>query len=253
MIGNATAHIREIAEQFEIDLTEVSGSGNNGRILISDIEPLVDSQVRGINGVRYQENNANQEAYERTFSEHHEWQYIENQQSGDAVDCIDENGIRRELKFDWQSILESNQTAYIELQQGIGYRQIASGYLLTRQQADRFVIINDHTIWEFSIQDLDRMIQENILEITDDSRPLIRMVATRPGAGGNQGGFGSKGLSVPFSILDRFCTEKRINPVSRDFVWWVPNNDRWRQLIDLGDIDTSNCTCCNGDSRAYGD
>ncbi len=253
MIENVSARVLELAEEFGLDLTGVSGTGNGGRILKADITPQINSIVRGENRERYEENNENQAEYERRFCQYYNWEYIEYQQPGDAVDCIDQEGTKRELKFDWSSILDTNQSAYIELQQGVGIEQSASGYLLAKEQADRFVIINDHTVWEFTIEDMDRMILENFLLTTEDSRPTIRIVSSGMGVGGNQGSFGTKGISIPFQIVDRYCTEKRANPLARDYPWWIPFGDRWRRLIDIDRIDTSNCTCCNEDSRAYDD
>ena len=204
MIENASARVLELAEEFGLDLTGVLGTGNNGRILIQDITPQINSVVREENLERYEENN-------------------------------------------------ENQAAYIELQQGVGIEESASGYLLAREQEDRYVIINDHTVWEFTIEDMDRMILGNFLLTTEDSRPTIRIVSSGMGVGGNQGSFGTKGISIPFQIVDRYCTEKRANPLARGYPWWISFGDRWKRLIDIGEVDTSNCTCCNSNSRAYDD
>ena len=57
MIENASARVLELAEEFGLDLTGVSGTGNDGRIVIADITPQINSVVREENLERWEENN----------------------------------------------------------------------------------------------------------------------------------------------------------------------------------------------------
>ena len=196
-----------------------------------------------------------QENYEQRFAEALGWTYVEEQEVGVAVDFVDQDENRIEGKFDWQSIERSNHSHYLELMHTLRNEQnrvqwYDSGYRLAREQADYWMIVNDHTIWMFTIAQMDNLLLENLLQVSE-THPL-RPVQTNTGVSGNEYWRKSCGLSIPFELLDQYADSKMRNLVPRTHrieVW----QGKKSPPIELHDLDTSGCTCCDTNSRPYDD
>tara|TARA_A100001037_G_scaffold128846_1_gene116675 strand:- start:205 stop:1182 length:978 start_codon:yes stop_codon:yes gene_type:complete len=258
---------RELALENELQPSDLpkKGSGQNGLFTTRDIRKIIDDRAKKRERKRIEGERAlfrqKQESYEKEFPKRMDWnwRWVENQEQGDSVDYIsEEEGVLRkgasiEVKFDWRSILPYNQSHFLEVQQknkpiierqdGTTYpgkaRWEKSGFCLGMEQADYWMIVNDHTVWILHIERLCELLNENYLT-------LFPLKETRQNVGGNRDWKTCMGFSIPFALLDQYCDLKIRNTVPREKQHIIDE-------IDDEGSDLSGCTCCNGDSRPYDD
>ena len=251
-----TAKARELAEENSLQPSDLpkKGSGKDGNYKVSDVRKAIEE--RRI--IRSQEL---QRQYEREFPARMGWNWdvVEEQKTGTSVDyiCREQgqyisSGDKIEVKFDWGSILHFNQSHFLEIQHKIRHLMTAeggdtylsqprwehSGFRLGVEQAQIWMVVNDHSVWIIRTEDLDQMLRDNIHNL------MIR--ETGKHVGGNEGWRKAIGYSIPFSLIDGICVQKYRNTVPRD-------NEHYVENVDAPNAEEFTCTCCNGDSRAYDD
>jgi len=135
------------------------------------------------------------------------WEYIDNQTKGDGADCIAPDGTMIELKFDWDSVKTENH--YLEYAQSNddGGRWVPSGFPISVDEVELWVVINEDWIRVFRVKLLKRFIWEN--------RSRLKRTRTRAGVNRNRPGQLTKGYLIPFEELDGFLTSKIASPIKR--------------------------------------
>ena len=146
--------------------------------------------------------------HERALAKAMRWTYIEGQQKGSCYDYVTPDGTKIEAKFDWDSIKTGNH--YLEFAQSSdgGRTWVPSGFTLSVDDADLWVVVNDDWIRTLSIEALKRFITEN--------RSGLRITQTRAGVNFNRPGQLSKAYLIPYEILDEYVMDKTASPVTRD-------------------------------------
>jgi hypothetical protein len=262
-----TESARKLALENNLQPSDLpkKGSGVDGKFTVPNVRKAIEKRDKKRFWKRKDEEAAvfrqKQEAYEKEFPKRMgwDWKWVENQKQGDSVDYITEeegileSGASIEVKFDWRSILDYNQSHFLEVQQknrpkytrkdgSIGFGNPIwekSGFCLGIEQANYWMVVNDHTVWIIDIERLHELLNKNFLE-------LFPLKETRANIGGNRDWKTCLGLSIPFALLDEYCAMKLRNNVPRDKQHIV-------EEIDDEGADHSGCTCCNGYSRAYDD
>ena len=146
--------------------------------------------------------------HERALAKAMHWTYIEGQRKGSCYDYVTPDGTKIEAKFDWDSIKTGNH--YLEFAQSSdgGRTWVPSGFTLSADDADLWVIVNDEWMRTLSIESLKRFITEN--------RSSLRITQTRAGVNFNRPGQLSKAYLIPYVILDEHVMDKTPSPVRRD-------------------------------------
>ena len=136
------------------------------------------------------------------------WKYVNYQNAGSSYDFLAPDGSKIEVKFDWDSIDTANH--YLEYAQTSdnGVKWVPSGFSISAEEADLWVIINEEWMRILSIKSMLKMMKEN--------RSSFRIAKTRAGVNHNQAGQFSKAYLVPFEILDNYVILKTESPIKRD-------------------------------------
>ena len=151
-----------------------------------------------------------QQKYEQILASKMGWDYVESQSKGSSYDYRSADGSKIEVKFDWDSIKTENH--YLEYgQTSVGEGgEIPSGFALSAEDADYWVVVNDDLLRMFEINTLKQFVKEN--------RASFRTTRTRVGVNHNREGQFSLGYLLPFELLDKHCLIKIRSPVSRNLV-----------------------------------
>jgi len=149
-----------------------------------------------------------QNRYERALAKAMDWDFVEGQSKGSSYDYITPDGTKIEAKFDWDSIKTGNH--YLEFAQSSdgGRTWVPSGFTLSADDADLWVVVNNDWMRTLSIESLKRFITEN--------RSSLRITQTRAGVNFNRPGQLSKAYLIPYEILDEHVMDKTASPVTRD-------------------------------------
>ena len=149
-----------------------------------------------------------QNRYERELAESMGWDFVEDQSKGSSYDYITPEGTKIEAKCDWDSIKTGNH--YLECAQSSdgGRTWGPSGFTLSADDADLWVVVNNDWMRTLSIESLKHFITEN--------RSSLRITQTRAGVNFNRPGQLSKAYLIPYEILDGYVMEKTASPVTRD-------------------------------------
>ena len=145
--------------------------------------------------------------HERVLAKVMHWAYIEGQTKGSCYDFIAPDGAKIEAKFDWDSIKTGNH--YLEFAQtSDGHKtEIPSGFSLSAEEADYWVVINNDWLRMFEISKLRAFIKSNHLE--------LKVTQTKAGVNHNRPGQFSRAYLIPFEKLDQHCMLKIPSPVTR--------------------------------------
>ena len=149
--------------------------------------------------------------HERALAKAMHWDYIEDQQKGSCYDFIAPDGAKIEAKFDWDSIktgnhyLEFGQTS--DLSKVMTHNWVPSGFSLSAEEADYWVVINNDWLRMFEIAKLRAFIEAN--------RRELKVTRTRAGVNHNRPGQFSRAYLIPFEQLDQHCMLKIASPVTR--------------------------------------
>lgn len=146
--------------------------------------------------------------YERNLAKTMHWKYIENQNIGSSYDFISPDNTKIEAKFDWDSIKTGNH--YLEFAQTSdnGKTWVPSGFALSAEEADYWVVVNEEYIRTFRIEALKNWVKEN--------RSHFKTTQTRSGVNHNRSGQFSKAYLIPFTMLDTICFQKQSSMISRN-------------------------------------
>ena len=146
--------------------------------------------------------------YERALAKAMHWDYIEDQKKGSCYDFIAPDGAKIKAKFDWDSIKTGNH--YLEFAQSSdgGRSWIPSGFTLSADDADLWVVINNDWMRVFTIESLKEFITKN--------RSRLRITTTRAGVNYNHPNQFSKAYLIPYEILDPHALEKTPSPIKRN-------------------------------------
>ena len=149
-----------------------------------------------------------QSVHERALAEAMGWEFVEGQSKGSSYDYVAPDGTKIEAKFDWDSIKTGNH--YLEFSQSSdgGRTWVPSGFTLSADDADLWVVVNDDWMRTLSIESLKRFITGN--------RSSLRITQTRAGVNFNRPGQLSKAYLIPYEILDEHVMDKTASPVTRD-------------------------------------
>lgn len=145
--------------------------------------------------------------YEQILASKMGWDYVVSQSKGSSYDYRAADGSKIEVKFDWDSIKTGNH--YLEYgQTSIGEGgEIPSGFALSAEDADYWVVVNEDLLRMFAINTLKRFVKEN--------RASFRTTRTRVGVNHNREGQFSLGYLLPFELLDKHCLLRKKSPVAR--------------------------------------
>ena len=145
--------------------------------------------------------------HERALAKEMHWTYIEGQRKGSCYDFITPDGTKIEAKFDWDSIKTGNH--YLEFAQSSdgGNTWVPSGFSISADEADLWVVINDEWLRTLSI--------DSIKELLTNNRSELRQTRTRAGVNHNRKGQFSKAYLIPFSLLDQHVMSKTSSPINR--------------------------------------
>ena len=145
--------------------------------------------------------------HERALAKAMHWEYVEAQDKGSCYDFIAPDGARIEAKFDWDSIKTGNH--YLEFAQTSdnGKTWVPSGFALSSEEADYWVIVNEDWIRTLRIDVLRNWLAEE--------RSTLRIRQTRAGVNLNQPGQYSKAYLIPFETIDQLCLSKQRSTISR--------------------------------------
>jgi len=149
-----------------------------------------------------------QSEHEKYLSDVMGWRFIEGQTKGSSYDYIAPDGTKIEAKFDWDSIKTGNH--YLEYAQSSdgGKTWIPSGFSLSADDADLWVVINNDWMRVFTIDSLKEFITKN--------RSRLRITTTRAGVNYNRSNQFSKAYLIPYEILDPHALEKTPSPIKRN-------------------------------------
>ena len=84
---------------------------------------------------------------------------------------------------------------------------IPSGFTLSADDADLWVVINNDCMRVFTIESLKQLITEK--------RSELKITRTRAGINHNRPGQHSKAYLIPFETLDNYVSEKILSPIRR--------------------------------------
>ena len=148
-----------------------------------------------------------QNRYELELARSMGWKFVEGQGKGSAHDFVTPDGTKIEVKFDWDSIKTGNH--YLEFAQSSdgGNTWIPSGFTLSVDDADLWVVVNNDWMRVFTIESLKQLITKN--------RGSLRIATTRAGVNHNRPNQFSKAYLIPYDILDSHATEKTASPIRR--------------------------------------
>ena len=146
--------------------------------------------------------------HEHALAKAMHWRHIEDQQKGSCYDFIAPDGAKIEAKFDWDSIKTGNH--YLEFAQTSdnGKTWVPSGFALSAEEADYWVVVNEEFIRTFRIEALKNWVKEN--------RSQFKTTQTRSGVNHNRSGQFSKAYLIPFTMLDTICFQKQSSMISRN-------------------------------------
>lgn len=146
--------------------------------------------------------------YEISLAKAVHWDYTEDQQKGSCYDFTTPDGAKIEAKFDWDSIKTGNH--YLEFAQTSDYGKtwVPSGFALSAEEADYWVVVNEEYIRMFRIEVLKNWVKEN--------RSQFKTTQTRSGVNHNRAGQFSKAYLIPFTMLDTICFQKQSSMISRN-------------------------------------
>ena len=146
--------------------------------------------------------------HERYLAKVMDWEYVKNQHKGSCYDFIAQDGAKIEAKFDWDSIKTGNH--YLEFAQTSdnGKTWVPSGFALSAEEADYWVVVNEEFIRTFRIEALKNWVKEN--------RSHFKTTQTRSGVNHNRSGQFSKAYLIPFTMLDTICFQKQSSTISRN-------------------------------------
>jgi len=149
-----------------------------------------------------------QNRYELELAHRMSWQFVDQQSKGSCYDYIAPDGAKIEAKFDWDSIKTGNH--YLEFGQTSddGGTWVASGFALSEEVADYWVVVNNDWLRVFDVKKLADFLKTN--------RRELKMVKTKAGVNHNSPGQYSKAYLIPFRILDDLALMKIPSPVRRD-------------------------------------
>lgn len=150
----------------------------------------------------------NESEHEKTLAKERGWEFVEGQTKGSSYDYIAPDGTKIEAKFDWDSIKTGNH--YLEYAQSSdgGKTWIPSGFSLSADDADLWVVINNDWMRVFTIDSLKEFITKN--------RSRLRITTTRAGVNYNRSNQFSKAYLIPYEILDPHALEKTPSPIKRN-------------------------------------
>ena len=145
---------------------------------------------------------------ERHLADILNWIYIESQEKGSCYDYYAPDGSKIEAKFDWDSIKTGNH--YLEFAQTSdnGRTWVPSGFALSAEEADYWVVVNEEYIRMFRNEVLKKWVKEN--------RSQFKTTRTRSGVNHNRVGQFSKAYLIPFHMLDEICFSKQESMISRN-------------------------------------
>lgn len=146
--------------------------------------------------------------HERYLAKAMHWKYIEEQHKGSCYDFITQNSSKIEAKFDWDSIKTENH--YLEFAQTSdnGKTWVPSGFALSAEEADYWVVVNEEYIRMFRIEVLKKWVKEN--------RSQFKTTRTRSGVNHNRPNQFSKAYLIPFTMLDAICFQKQSSMIRRN-------------------------------------
>ena len=149
-----------------------------------------------------------QNHFERMLAKSMDWEFVDQQSKGSCYDYIAPDGAKIEAKFDWDSIKTGNH--YLEFGQtsNNGETWVASGFALSEEVADYWVVVNNDWLRVFDVKKLSEFLKTN--------RRELKMVKTKAGVNHNSPGQFSKAYLIPFRILDGLALMKIPSPVRRD-------------------------------------
>tara|TARA_B100000029_G_scaffold389667_1_gene386078 strand:+ start:298 stop:777 length:480 start_codon:yes stop_codon:yes gene_type:complete len=150
----------------------------------------------------------NESEHEKALAKEMGWEFVEGQTKGSSYDYIAPDGTKIEAKFDWDSIKTGNH--YLEYAQSSdgGKTWIPSGFSLSADDADLWVVINNDWMRVFTIDSLKEFITKN--------RSRLRITTTRAGVNYNRSNQFSKAYLIPYEILDPHALEKTPSPIKRN-------------------------------------
>tara|TARA_B100000676_G_C17760763_1_gene671480 strand:- start:141 stop:620 length:480 start_codon:yes stop_codon:yes gene_type:complete len=150
----------------------------------------------------------NESEHEKALAKEMGWEFVECQTKGSSYDYIAPDGTKIEAKFDWDSIKTGNH--YLEYAQSSdgGKTWIPSGFSLSADDADLWVVINNDWMRVFTIDSLKEFITKN--------RSRLRITTTRAGVNYNRSNQFSKAYLIPYEILDPHALEKTPSPIKRN-------------------------------------
>ena len=150
----------------------------------------------------------NESEHEKALAKEMGWEFVEGQTKGSSYDYIAPDGTKIEAKFDWDSIKTGNH--YLEYAQSSdgGKTWIPSGFSLSADDADLWVVINNDWMRIFTIYSLKEFITNN--------RSRLRITTTRAGVNYNRSNQFSKAYLIPYEILDPHALEKTPSPIKRN-------------------------------------
>jgi hypothetical protein len=145
--------------------------------------------------------------HERALAKAMHWEYVEVQKKGSCYDFIAPDGAKIEAKFDWDSIKTGNH--YLEFAQTSddGKTWVPSGFALSAEEADYWVIVNEDWIRTLRIDVLRNWLAEE--------RSTLRITQTRAGVNYNQPGQFSKAYLIPFETIDQLCLSRQRSTIVR--------------------------------------
>ena len=146
-------------------------------------------------------------ANEHQLAKYMNWEYVNSQKKGSAYDFTSPDGSKIEAKFDWDSVKTGNH--YLEFAQTSDNKITwePSGFSLSENQAQFWVVINENFIRIFQIEVLRDFIRKQ--------RSTLTIKETRSGINYNRTGQYSKAYIIPFKQLDVALMTKFPNPIKR--------------------------------------
>jgi hypothetical protein len=150
----------------------------------------------------------NQSAHERALAKAMNWVYIEGQKKGSCYDFTAPNGSKIEAKFDWDSIKTGNH--YLETSQTSdgGKTWTPSGFSLSSNEADYWVVINNEWLRLFRVETLKNLVHSHSAN--------FKITRTKIGVNFNRTGQFSKAYLIPFTTLDDYSLLKIRSPIQRN-------------------------------------
>ena len=145
--------------------------------------------------------------HERYLAKTMNWRFIEDQQKGSCYDFTTPDGSKIEAKFDWDSIKTGNH--YLEFAQTSdnGKTWVPSGFALSAEEADYWVIVNEDWIRILRIDVLRNWLAEEV--------STLSITQTRAGVNYNRPGQCSKAYLIPFETIDQLCLSKQRSTIAR--------------------------------------